>query len=191
MKCSLFLLCCFVSPNIMSIICIVVWTPEHRYRSAQFEGKPRPFISLFVRCGNDFKIRSALIQNLLILKVLIHFMTVPQSRFIHLLIYEFWSQTEQETLLPMRSSVSCALFSSKTQDVYTYYFACISVQFLFSKEHVLQFTTLILFYFCQHFSFYFSALRHRISCMFTGGNEWIRGSSPRKDNSNTTVAILI
>lgn len=96
--------------------------------------------------------------------------------------------------------VLCCLFSSKTQDVHTDYFACISVLFYSSCQRNmccilwLKILFFFFFFFPSALCPYFSILWHCISCMFTGGNEWVRGhcSSPHKDYSNTTtIAILI
>lgn len=103
-------------------------TPEHRYRSAHFEGKRRPFISLSV-------LKSGLryVLNVLILKLSMHFnqmvmrtqQTVPQFTFIYQACIWVVSlgigcclTNCQDVSSSKVFCVLCSLFSSKTQDVY-------------------------------------------------------------------------
>lgn len=122
-----FLLCCFMWPNIMSIICIVVWTPEHRYRSAQSEGKPRPFISSFVSRVDDFKITSPLNSEPFYLETSHTFhdcssIQVHTPSNIWILRFRISSERTRDIASIEVFCVLCSLFSSKTQDVYTHYF---------------------------------------------------------------------
>lgn len=147
-----FLLYHFVWPNVTSVNPHCSMTPEHRYKSAQLEGKLRPFISSFITGALQI-LKSGLLKAkpFHVRKLFIHFIRIVRRSvemisefiFIHLSSTRIMSWvTFSHKVTNNVFCVLCLLFSSKTQDVHTDYFACIAVcvqtvRFHMSKERVI------------------------------------------------------